>query len=32
MYGFISFRFVFFLFRLVSFYAGTVKAEFGNAA
>jgi hypothetical protein len=32
MYGFISFRFVSFLFRLVSFYAGTVKAEFGDDA
>jgi hypothetical protein len=32
MYGFISFRFVSLLLELVSFYAGAVKAEFGNGA
>jgi hypothetical protein len=32
MGGFISFRFVSFLLRLVSFYAGTVKAELGDDA
>jgi len=31
MGGFISFRFVSVLLRLVSFYAGTVKAELGDA-
>jgi hypothetical protein len=30
MNGFISFRFVSLLLELVSFYAGAVKAEFGN--
>jgi hypothetical protein len=31
MVGFVSFRFVSFFFGLVSFYAGTVKAELCNA-